>query len=409
MGANNDKNAGLVDLNIELQKTCYFPGEMINGFLILTPKPGITDAFFTDTKCHFVISQRQFYRYHTNSQYKLFEQVMEEQNLFEKDFNFDNFLNENILLEMKIPFSIQLPKNAYPSCYLSGDLAFVSHNLQVEFPNLKAYKSIVFIVKNSQYFNNENGLIKEPCQIFKNIFKSKFISRKGNFSVLIKLQKNYFCYDEPIIYDIYLDFSELDLEINELIIRLIKTTQKNFKNNHNRTFIKVNDDVAVQKLPIDKNIKKYHFKDGIKIDKLHIPSSAYQNMDINGPYEIKENKDNKDLFLTPCCYGGLITVSYCLHIKLVFDSLLTFNEEFNIPIDFYERQDNDIQNQNNNNLNNSDNLLNSNTKDINNNTNENNNEDNSQNIDMLEAPSAIQIIDQNNQKDVVTKRQSNEV
>ena len=143
-------------MDIELQKTCYFPGETINGLLIFTPKSGITDALFTDTNSHFVISQRQFYILRTNSHYSANNQVLEDTILVEKDFNFNKFLNENILLEMKIPFSIQLPTNAYPSCFFNGQLSYVTHNLQVEFPKLKAYKSITFIVKNSQYFNNDN-------------------------------------------------------------------------------------------------------------------------------------------------------------------------------------------------------------------------------------------------------------
>ena len=394
MGSENDKNSGLVNLNIELQKTCYFPGETINGLLIFTPKSGITDALFNDTYSHFVISQKQFYYFRTSSPYNVNNQVMEDTILLEKDFNFNNFLNENILIEMKIPFSIQLPINAYPSCFFSGQLAYVTHSLQVEFPKLKAYKSINFIVKNSQYFNNINGLLKEPCQIFKNINKSKFIFKNGNFNTLIKLQKNYFSYDEPVVYDIYLDFSNLDLEINELIIRIIKSCQRNFKNDHNKALILSNDDVAIQKIPLDKNTKKFHFKDAIKIDKSHIPSSSYQNMDINGPFELKENKN---FTLTPCCYGGLLSVSFTLNIKLVFDSLLTFNEEFNIPLDFYEKQEKDVFNNKN--------LLNPNN--VNENKNENN-EDN-KNDDIGEAPSAIQIFDENNQNNVETKKVSNEI
>ena len=344
MGSNNDKNSGNVNLNIELIKTCYFPGELINGILILTPKAGINDAIFFNTQSHFIISERKYYKSKQNDQMQIFDHVIENTILFEKDFSYDQFLNENILLEIKIPFSIQLPINSYPSCFFSGSLAYVTHNLQVEFPVLKAYKSIMFIVKNSQYFNKENGLLKEPCQINKNISKSKFLLNKGNFTVLIKLDKNYFFYDENIIYDIILDFSELDLYANEIIIKIVKKIQKNFKTNHNLPLMVIKDDITTQKISLDKNNKKFHFKDGIKIDKKHNPILVYQDMDKNGPYKLEENKIKKDFFLTPCCYGGLLSVFYELNIKIVFDSLLTFNEEFNIPLDFFPHQNFDDKN-----------------------------------------------------------------
>ena len=342
MGLNNEKNSGLVNLNIELLKTCYFPGELINGILILTPKPGISDAIFTDTKSHFIISERKFYKIRTNDHIQAYKYILEDNNILEKDLIFNNFLNENILLEIKIPFSIQLPINTYPSCYFSGDCAYVTHSLKVEFQNLKTFNTAIFIVKNPEYFNKENGLLKEPCEISKTVYKSKFLLSKGSFSAFIKLEKNYFFYDEPIIYEIILDCSELDLEINELIIKIIKSCQRNYKTNYNKAFIKSNEDVACQRITIDKNSKKFHFKDAIKIDKKHIPSLEYQKMDKDGPPQINENKELKDFFLTPCCYGGLLSVSFNLNIKLVFDSLLTFNEEFNIPLDFFERDNNTI-------------------------------------------------------------------
>ena len=344
MGLNNDKNSSLIELKIELFKTCYFPGEIITGILILTPKPGITDAIFSDTKSHFTISERNYYKYKSSDQFDQYKEVLETKALLEKDIFFDQFLNENILLEMKIPFSIQLPTNAYPSCFFLGYLSYVSHNLEVEFPNLKTSANIMFIVKNIQYFTKENNLLKVPYEISKKIFKSKFLSSKGSFNIKIKLEKNCFFYDEQIIYEILLDFSELDLDANQLDIRIIKNIQKNYKNNHDKEFIKVNEDVAYQKFTLYKNNKKFLFKDAIKIDKKHNPSSTYENLDKNGPYELNKNKENKDFFLTPCCYGGLLSVGYILNIKLKFDSLLTFNEQFNIPLDLFGKQNNNVNN-----------------------------------------------------------------
>ena len=144
MGLNNDKNEGFVNLNIELFKTCYFPGESINGMLILTPKPGIIDANFTDTQSNFTILERKFYKFNQNDQIYTSSITTEDNILLKKEFNFNNFLNESLLLEIKIPFSLILPTNAYPSCLFSGPPAYVSHSLKVEFPNLKVSTNKIF-------------------------------------------------------------------------------------------------------------------------------------------------------------------------------------------------------------------------------------------------------------------------
>ena len=148
----------------------------------------------------------------------------------------------------------------------------------------------MFIVKNAQYFNKENGLLRMPCEINKKIYKAKFLYNKGSFTAIIKLEKNYFFYDENIIYDIVLDFSELDLDANEIIIKIVKTIQKNFKTNHYKPLIKMKDDAATQKITLDKNIKKFHFKDGIKVDNKHNPIIVYEDIDKNGPNKLEEKK-----------------------------------------------------------------------------------------------------------------------
>ena len=129
-----------------------FPRRLINGILILTPKPGITDAIFTDTKTHFIISERKFYKIITNDHIQAYKYILEDKNILEKDLILNNILNENILLEIKIPFSMQLPKNTYLSRYFSGDCVYATHSLKLEFPNLKSLNTAIFIVKNPQYF-----------------------------------------------------------------------------------------------------------------------------------------------------------------------------------------------------------------------------------------------------------------
>ena len=49
---------------------------------------------------------------------------------------------------------------------------------------------------------------------------------KGDFTISIKLPKNLFYYDEPINYEIVLDYKKLKLVIKGLIISLIRYKKK---------------------------------------------------------------------------------------------------------------------------------------------------------------------------------------
>ena len=81
--------------------------------------------------------------------------------------------------------------------------------------------------------------------------------------------------------------------------------------------------------------------------------------------------------MTPSCYDGFLSVSYNLNIRIIFDTLWTLNEEFNIPIDFFEKQNNNINTINNN----RNSISNNHNSEENNNTNTGDNDNsNNQNI-----------------------------
>ena len=56
-----------VILNIILDKNCYYPGEILSGYLDLQPKYNINQTIFNDTQVIFKIAQFQQYSYTTGS------------------------------------------------------------------------------------------------------------------------------------------------------------------------------------------------------------------------------------------------------------------------------------------------------------------------------------------------------
>jgi hypothetical protein len=79
--------------------------------------------------------------------------------------------------------------------------------------------------------------------------------------------------------------------------------------------------------------KKIHIEDVIAIDADKNPKNIYNKLDQD---KRKVAEKYKGVYLYPTCYGGLLSVEYLIRMKLEMDSMWSTNEEFNIPIDFFE-------------------------------------------------------------------------
>ena len=144
-----------VSMTLELKKTCYSPGEMVYGTITLRPKQGVQNPLLSSPLATLYLTEYFFYNYIENvynPHKKINEyvtQVAEENNqLLTLPLNFSNFHNANIMNTVTIPFEFQLPISIYPSC-IFGSTAYVKHYLAVEFPSIRAKKTVVIIIKNN--------------------------------------------------------------------------------------------------------------------------------------------------------------------------------------------------------------------------------------------------------------------
>ena len=319
---------------LKLEKTCYLPGENINGIILLAGKPGLKETLLTTPKSIFIIHQQQFYKNDENVKHKT-------DKIFEKHLNFNNFVGSNLLLKIKIPFSIKLPYSIIPSFSLRGG-HYTNHFFSCEFPSLKVKKVLRIVVKNNPYFTKANKLYREPCKIVEVKSKSDFLIKKGNYKMSIVLPKNSFYYDEEIPYEITVECEKLDLNLEKLEISLQRVYAKKF------AFPIENKDKFILKYIKFNNKNKIHnFKGFAYFPKNeHYLPKIYDLIDKNGPYDGTFDAFEKKYYFAPCLRADFIAIEYKLKFKIYINGF-TFDDNFYIPIDFYSRpaikKDNEIK------------------------------------------------------------------
>ena len=324
---NNEKN---FTITIELNKTCYFKGEYIKGNLILKPKDIIKKSLLLcPIIANATLEEIQNYKFYEVSN----ESITEKEILFKYPMNIPIFNSKNIIEGMKIPFEFQIPLDSYPSCIFDVN-SYVRHILIFDFSSIEAKKSIVIIIKNSQYFSAFNDLFKSPKVVSMKTTKHKYaIFNMGYISANVKLEKNVFGYDEVIPLQIEIDCPDLKIKIENVDIFIYLTISKNNKGDHKKNQVKSEKIIFSKIISLKKKMKKYHIEDIIELPKGN-PHDVYKKLDNDMR---KYSQKFKDVYLYPSCYEGLISCEYYIKVTFETDTLFSTNESLIIPIDFYER------------------------------------------------------------------------
>ena len=162
-----------VKLNITLNKVCYLPGEQINGSLEIQPKNDIHETILNDINVTIKIIQIQYYSYIDG---EVINQESNENDILTENFDFINYKGANILSGINIPFSIQIPLNIHASIIYYYN--HVKHFLSVDFPGIKAKRTLMIIIKRFEKFSNENKLLRIPANAFGDFYKKKNLNIK---------------------------------------------------------------------------------------------------------------------------------------------------------------------------------------------------------------------------------------
>ena len=337
-----------VSLSIELDKTCYSKGEKINGTLILSPEQNSTHTELVNPYAKFSFIEKQCYEFLETFYEKdrdiikpTRKNIEEIKILGSYPMNFSKYEKSNMLPNLKIPFQIMIPINAYPSL-ISDKNTYILHFLTCEIESLKVKKSIPFIIKNNPYFTKENKLLKIPYETKQLIGKHKFaIISCGNFEVKINLEKNICPYNENLPITIDIDCSNLNnIKLKGVNIYIFRTFRKNSQKNKNLMKEEKTEEIVRKTLPLREGEITYHIEDGIKLpissNNLN-PEIVYQLLDKNKDQGMKKFQNIK---LFPSCSGGLLSCNYFLKIIIETNTLFSTNEEMIIPVDFYSSSNN---------------------------------------------------------------------
>ena len=336
-----------VSLSIELDKTCYSKGEKINGTLILSPEQNSAHTELVNPYAKFSFIEKQCYEFLETFYEKdrdiikpTRKNIEEIKILGSYPMNFSKYEKSNMLPNLKIPFQIMIPINAYPSL-ISDKNTYILHFLTCELESLKVKKSIPFIIKNNPYFTKENKLLKIPYETKQLIGKHKFaIISCGNFEVKINLEKNICPYNENLPITIDIDCSNLNsIKLKGVNIYIFRTFRKNSQKNKNLMKEEKTEEIVRKTLPLREGEITYHIEDGIKlpISSNLNPEIVYQLLDKNKDQGMKKFQNIK---LFPSCSGGLLSCNYFLKIIIETNTLFSTNEEMIIPVDFYSSPNN---------------------------------------------------------------------
>ena len=336
-----------VSLSIELDKTCYSKGEKINGTLILSPEQNSTHTELVNPYAKFSFIEKQCYEFLETFYEKdrdiikpTRKNIEEIKILGSYPMNFSKYEKSNMLPNLKIPFQIMIPINAYPSL-ISDKNTYILHFLTCELESLKVKKSVPFIIKNNPYFTKENKLLKIPYETKQLIGKHKFaIFSCGNFEVKINLEKNICPYNENLPITIDIDCSNLNsIKLKGVNIYIFRTFRKNSQKNKNLMKEEKTEEIVRKTLPLREGEITYHIEDGIKlpISSNLNPEIVYQLLDKNKDQGMKKFQNIK---LFPSCSGGLLSCNYFLKIIIETNTLFSTNEEMIIPVDFYSSSNN---------------------------------------------------------------------
>ena len=330
---NNEKN---LSINIESNKVCFFPGEIMSGTITLFPFIQSFEKITANPKLTIIITELKHYSYTSGSgKHKHTVHVNEERNLVDTSIDFGNFVSMNYSAGFKIPFSVQIPDDAYPTMNFGFD--YVKHLFKVELPDVEAKRTKIIAIKNNFPNNRDNTLLTELIEENKEYKKSKLFFDKGSCLLNIKMPKNYFFYNEKIPFEINLDCSNLKMEIKSIKVSLLRKARTNKKKDYSQAFSTYSKTINHKIINLEKGLNNYHISDFLEFPTSSdynsvYPPTVYKSFDEHGLFEVNDSK--LKFYLYPSSINGLLSVDYFIELNINFDSSLTFDEEFLVPIYF---------------------------------------------------------------------------
>ena len=315
---------------IDLPKTCYYPGEVLSGTIILQAKNNKISPVFNFTKAFITLTQNQQYQYYQN-----FELITQNENkqIYSNLYNFKKYKKISIITPLSIPFSFRIPEKIVPT-FIYKETNFIKHFLTITFPQIKSKKTIGIIIQNRQIFLNKNDPFKSPIEKFNDVQKSFFFKKYSKIAYLFKTESNSYGFNEMIPYDIIMNCTECDLIINKLRVSLTRNIYFCLDDKIDLDIILFKDYEfrLINKKGIVKISDHFQFPEINEYFSVN-PMNIYNNFDKKKLYD--SDKDFRDVSLFPTCFSSLFICNYSLNFEIIFNSFFIKNEILSIPIELY--------------------------------------------------------------------------
>ena len=344
MGNNSLKNTEDEDENlsieIDIHKSCYYPGEKISGDIILQTKTNKVPLKFNFPNTIITLIQHQHYQF-------FYEDIQikkdDKKPIFFRRHNFKKYKDRDILVPLKIPFSFKIPSDAYPTL-IHDNANFIKHYLTIKFPKIQKKKSIGIIIQNIKKYTVENKLFKSPAEKFKDK-KGASLFNKSSIAFLLKTEKNSYAYNELIPYEIVINCTETNINIKKLRMSLTRNI-----------YIQSNDYIDVKPiiamdydLPTKMEDNVYQIcgyfsfpqiSEYFSVNPLNI-YNFYSHRIINNI-----DKTFNSIYLYPTCNSNFLSCNYFINLEIYYSSLLSEKERLSIPIELYTPLDIEQENKN---------------------------------------------------------------
>jgi len=321
-----------LSIEINLPKSCYYPGEKLSGFIILQAKTNKVPLIFNFPNSIITFYQHQKYQFYNEN---VLINKEENKSIFFRRFNFKKYKNRDILSPLKISFSIRIPVKTLPTL-LHKESNFIRHYLVIKFPKIQKKKSVGIIIQNKQAFNLENKLFKSPAEKFKDCIQSHIFSKNSKLAFLLKTDKNSYAYNELIPYEIVINYTESDINIKNLRVSLTRNVFIHSDEFIDVKFLIYKDYNMPSKSTEDHNV--FQISGYFSLP----PISEYFSVNPMNIYNFYSNKiiNNIDktfnsISLYPTCVSNFLCCNYCLNLEINFGSALIKNEGLFIPLELY--------------------------------------------------------------------------
>ena len=319
-----------LSIAIQLPKSCYYPGEMLSGKIILQVKTNKISPTFNFPQAIISITQYQQYKFYLDN---ILITQKDKKIVLNQPYSFKKYKNRSILIPLTLSFNIQIPTEIDPT-FLHEDTNFIKHYLSIDFLQIKCKKSIGLIIQNRQKFCKENGLLKTTIEKFNDIHKSIFFKQNSKIAFLLKTDKNSYAYNELIPYEIIMNLTESDLIIDHLRVSLSRYI---YFGDNDKIDSKI---ILMKKYILHMNNKNKIFKisghflfpvisDYFSVNPMNVYN--YFNKKLLNDFD----KNCSDVNLFPTCFSSLFICSYFLNLEIIFKSFFIKNEIVSIPIELY--------------------------------------------------------------------------